>query len=164
MDTPRISRGRQLRFLAALRKSGNVLSAASDAHVDRASIEEARRTDREFAREWEAAEKAVTSQLEYEAWRRAMEGVPEPIISEGKILRDDAGQPLSIQRYSDALLIELLRKNRTGKSYDGRFWKAPLGSRLIRRLSFFLLTLAVLAISGLAAQWLQNHLFIAAFH
>lgn len=112
MRTSGISRARQLRFLAALARSGNVASAAIDAHVDRTSLAFTRRTDQEFAQEWEAAEQAAVHKLEQEAWRRAVFGVPEPLISEGKVVRDDEGRPLSIQRYSDTLLIEMLRMNR----------------------------------------------------
>jgi hypothetical protein len=124
MRTPGISRGRQLRFLSALAKGGSVAAAAVDANVDRASLEEARSIDRAFAREWEAAEEAATHKLEHEAWRRAVDGVPEPLISEGKLVRDDDGRPLSIQRYSDALLIEMLRINRPGRFAGRIFWKA----------------------------------------
>lgn len=165
MYTSKISRGRQLRFLAALGKSGNVVSAALDAHVDRAGLEETRRRDRTFAQEWEAAEQAATYQLVHEAWRRAMDGVPEPIISEGKVVRDDAGQPLAIQRYSDALLIELLRINRAGKYSSRIYWKSVINSPPIRRLALIcLIILFALAIGGMAVHLLRNHLYIASFH
>jgi hypothetical protein len=55
--------------------------------------------------------------------RRAVDGVPEPFISEGKVVRDDEGRPLSIQRYSDALLIELLRMSHTRNSPGELFLK-----------------------------------------
>ena len=35
-------------------------------------------------------------------------GVPEPLVSAGKVVRDDDGQPIAIRRYSDALMIALL--------------------------------------------------------
>jgi len=41
-----------------------------------------------------------------------VEGVAEPLVSAGKLVRDDAGQPVVIPRYSDNLLISLLRMHR----------------------------------------------------
>jgi hypothetical protein len=43
--------------------------------------------------------------LEAEAWRRAVDGVPEPLVSGGKVVRNDDGQPLAIRRYSDSLIF-----------------------------------------------------------
>src|SRR5262249_18049984 len=39
--------------------------------------------------------------------------VSEPVVSAGKLVRDDEGQPLFVQRYSDRLLAELLRARRS---------------------------------------------------
>jgi hypothetical protein len=41
-----------------------------------------------------------------------VEGVPEPLVSGGKIIRDDDGQPIAIRRYSDNLLLALLKARR----------------------------------------------------
>jgi hypothetical protein len=38
--------------------------------------------------------------------------VPEPLVSAGKLVRDDDGQPIAIRRYSDNLLLALLRAHR----------------------------------------------------
>lgn len=46
--------------------------------------------------------------LDGEALRRAVHGVDEPLVSMGKLVRDAQGQPLTIKRYSDTLLIKLL--------------------------------------------------------
>jgi len=165
MQTPTISRAQQLRFLEALTKGGNVASAAMTARVDEMRLDEARRTDPTFAREWEEAENARARRLEHEAWRRAVDGVPEPLISDGKIVRDDDGRPLSIQRYSDALLIEILRMNRPNKFIGRSFWMALRRSRPMRRLALIsVITLSVLVVGGLALQWLRNHVFVATFH
>lgn len=165
MHTPKISRGRQLRFLAALARSGNVISAAIAAHLDRAALEEARRTDRAFANEWDMAEATAAHKLEDEAWRRAVEGVPEPLISEGKVVRDDDGRPLSIQRYSDALLIEMLRMYRLPKFRRKSLWRTALDSRRMKFLALgSLIVFVTLATGSLVLQWLESHLLIAAFH
>ena len=42
----------------------------------------------------------------------AVDGVQEPLVSAGKLVRDDDGQVVLIRRYSDRLLAELLRTRR----------------------------------------------------
>jgi hypothetical protein len=58
--------------------------------------------------------------LEAEAWRRAVAGVREPIVSGGKVVRDDDGQPIAIRRYSDNLLFALLKARRPEKFREQR--------------------------------------------
>ena len=166
MYTSKVNRGRRLRFLAALAKGGEAPSAAEDARVDIGNLEEARRIDRFFAREWEVAERAAaTYRLEKEAWRRAVDGMPEPVVNEGKVVRDDAGQPLSVKRYSDALLIELLRASRGGKFAGEGFWKVLINSRSLRRLVLVVvISLITLIAGGVALQWARNHFFFASFN
>jgi hypothetical protein len=38
--------------------------------------------------------------------------VAEPLVSAGKLVRDDNGQPVMVQRYSDNLLMALLKAHR----------------------------------------------------
>ena len=158
MQTPKISRRRQQRFLVALAKDGNVASAAAAAQVDPAHLEAARRMDQAFAGEWEAAERAAARKLEQEAWRRAVVGVPEPLISDGKVVRDEDGRPVSVQRYSDTLLIEMLRMNQSGNPSARKFWLSTLGSHLMKRPVLYLIVFVGTATSGLAFLWLHNHL------
>ena len=44
-----------------------------------------------FAKEWEEAEEIAADRLEAEAWRRGVEGVPEPLVSAGKLAPYGAG-------------------------------------------------------------------------
>jgi hypothetical protein len=159
MPTPRISRTRQLRFLAALTKSGNVVSAAIDAHVEREELEQARRANRTFAKEWKTAQRAGAKALEREALRRALHGVPEPVVNEGKVVRDDHGRPMSVQRYSDALLIEILRRPRPWNFAFESFWRGIKLAALV-----FLIAFVLLAAGSLAFQWLESHLIISTRH
>jgi len=46
--------------------------------------------------------------------------VPEPLVSSGKVVRDDDGQPLAIRRYSDNLLLALLKARRPEKFKETR--------------------------------------------
>jgi hypothetical protein len=108
MHPSRISRDRQQRFLKALAKTGHPAAATGAAGVDQARIEELRASDPEFGKQWETAEKLFDEMLDYEAHRRAVSGVQEPLISDGKIVHDDAGRPVALSRPSDLLLLILL--------------------------------------------------------
>jgi hypothetical protein len=103
---------RQQRFIKALSKTGNVTKAAALARASRTRIYERRRVDPVFAAAWEDAEEVAADRLEDEARRRAVEGVPEPLVSAGKLVRDDDGQPIIIRRYSDNLLLALIKARR----------------------------------------------------
>jgi hypothetical protein len=41
-----------------------------------------------------------------------VEGVAEPFVSAGKLVRGDDGKPITVQRYSDNLLLALLKMRR----------------------------------------------------
>ena len=109
MPASRIGKGRQQRFLAALSATGNELAAASKAGVDRAQLLELREDDQEFGAQWEKARKTFAEGLEQTAYRRAIQGIPEPLVSDGKCVRDDEGHPLLTPRFSDSLLLALLK-------------------------------------------------------
>lgn len=109
MQTPRLGRDRQQRFLKALAKTGNVVAAAAEAGVDPDRIEELRRGDPEFAAQWGRAEKLFDEVLDHEVHQRAIAGVHEPLVSDGKVVRDDDGRPIALSRHSDLLLLALLK-------------------------------------------------------
>ena len=52
-----------------------------------------------------AADVQATETLEHEAWRRARDGVAEPVYQHGKLVG-------TVQRFSDSLLMFLLRARR----------------------------------------------------
>jgi hypothetical protein len=108
----KLTHERQQRFLKALSETGSVTTAAEIAGTSRTRLYAARKAHPAFATAWEEAEETAADRLEDEARRRALEGVPEPLVSAGKLVRDDDGQPIFIQRYSDRLLAELLRARR----------------------------------------------------
>jgi hypothetical protein len=88
-------------FLKALAEFGSIAAAARA--CDRASrtVHEWRDRDAAFAEAWDEALQIAVGKLEKEAWRRAVDGVPEPLVSGGKILG-------TVQRYSDSLMKTLL--------------------------------------------------------
>jgi hypothetical protein len=102
-----------------------------------------RKQDPGFASAWEEAEESAADALEAEAWRRAVDGVPEPLISAGKVVHDDDGQALAIRRYSDILMLALLKAapsaSKTGPSSSTTLpmvspigWKRRDSGRLLK--------------------------------
>ncbi|HLG85977.1 MAG TPA: terminase [Alphaproteobacteria bacterium] len=119
MKRNQFTQARRGRFLAALEASGNVSVAARAAGIGRATAYRWRGRDVTFAADWDEAEAVAADALEREAWHRAVEGVPEPVVSAGRLVMveraDGSMAPLTIRRYSDALLITLLRARRPEK-------------------------------------------------
>ena len=103
----KLTRARQEQFLKALAETGSVATSAALAGTSRTRVYELRKADPAFASAWEDAEEIAADRLEEEARRRAVEGVEEPLVSGGKLVRDDNGQPITVRRYSDNLLLAL---------------------------------------------------------
>lgn len=92
-------------FLAELRLSGNVTAAARAAGRDRRCFYRDRQNNTEFAFAWLDALEEATDRLEGEAVRRAVSGIDEQRFYQGSEIG-------SVTRYSDALLMFLLRARR----------------------------------------------------
>jgi hypothetical protein len=114
----RLTRERQARFLKGLADTGTVSAAVEMAGTGRTRVYELRKRNPAFAAGWEEAEERAADSLEAEAWRRAVAGVPELLVSGGKVVRDNDGQPIAIRRYSDALMIALLKARRPERFKD----------------------------------------------
>src|ERR1700746_3400356 len=112
MKRLKLTRAPQARFLKVLADTGNVTAAVAAAGISRTRAYERRKTDPAFAAAWDEAEDIATDRLEDEARRRAMEGVAEPLVSAGKLVRGDDGQPITVRRYSDNLLLALIKARR----------------------------------------------------
>lgn len=108
------------RFLEALAKTGNVTRACEQANLGRARAYALREQDETFAAAWTEAEEIAVDALEAEARRRAIEGVQRPLVSAGKVVKDDNGEPIILREYSDTLLIALLRAHRPRKFNTAR--------------------------------------------
>jgi hypothetical protein len=76
----------------------------------------------------------AADRLEAEAWRRAVDGVSEPLVSAGKLVCDADGLPMVIQRYSDNLLALLLRAHGPEKFRDRTAIELDISDRLADRL------------------------------
>ena len=128
MKRLKLTRARQEHFLKALAQTGNVTKAVEIAGTSRSRVYELRRTDSAFAAAWDEAEETAADAIEAEARRRAIEGVQEPLVSAGRIVRDDDGQPISIRRYSDNLLLALLKHRLQRREKSVRFQLPTLQS------------------------------------
>src|SRR6516164_4149786 len=128
-----VGRRKQL-FLEALAARGNMTAAAQAAGVSRACAYLHRQNDDAFANAWEQAEEIAADRLEAEAWRRGVEGVEEPGISLGKVGAGSDGEPLMIRRYSDTVLLALLRAHRPEKYRERSSVEIDVSDKLWERL------------------------------
>jgi hypothetical protein len=132
--TRKITAQRKQRFLLALAETGNVRASCIAAAVSRQPIYDQRHADPAFAKAWEEAAEIAADRLESEAWRRGVDGVPEPLVSAGRLVCDQSGEPMTIKRYSDNLLLALLRATRPEKFRDRSSVEFDISDRLAERL------------------------------
>ncbi len=96
---------RRRTFLVTLAESGNVSAAVRAAEVSRSRAYVLKATDPAFAAAWDDALEAAVDHLEAEARHRAIDGVEQPHFHQGKVCG-------TVRKYSDALLMFLLRAHR----------------------------------------------------
>lgn len=101
----------QQKFLDEFSKHGMVIRAAEAVGVHRMTVHKYVKDDPNFAERFHEARDRATEVLEAEAWRRAVHGVREPLVSMGEIVGHK-------QVYSDTLLCLLLRANAPTKYRD----------------------------------------------
>ena len=94
---------RKARYLVALAATGIHSEAALVAGVNRRSAYSWRKNE-DFAEACDAAMEQAAGVMEKEARRRGLEGVPEPVFHKGHVVGH-------VQRYSDQLLLALLKAN-----------------------------------------------------
>ena len=109
-------------FLWHLRQNGNVAAACREAGITREHSYHARKLDPAFATAWKQAMAEATDVLEAEARRRATEGVFNGYS------KDENGTLHEIRRYSDTLLIFLLKAHRPKKYRDNA--RVEIGGRI----------------------------------
>jgi hypothetical protein len=103
------------KFLAALASGLSVTGAAGISGVGRATVYNWRESDEAFRAAWDDAIEAGTDRLEDEAHRRAHDGVEEPVVTMGRIARNDDGSMLVLRKYPDTLMCLLLKSRRPEK-------------------------------------------------
>ncbi len=98
-------------FFVTLAATGNVSDSAATTGYGRRSVYEWRDKDEEFKARWNEALAKAGDVLEAEARRRAVEGWEEPVFYRGKSVG-------KVRKYSDTLLIFLLKGNKPDKFKD----------------------------------------------
>ena len=98
-------------FLEAFEQTGMISRACEEIGISRQTAYAERQRNEDFAVEWHEVEERVTETMEREAYRRAVEGVTEPVVSAGKHVTD-------VQSYSDRLLEFMLKARRPEKYRD----------------------------------------------
>jgi hypothetical protein len=101
-------------FLAVLGQTASPTRAAAAVGVSRTWAYAARERDFEFKIAWDEAVDLAMERLLEESYRRAVDGVEEPVVQGGRVVsvRDpETGEerPFSVIRYSDRLMEVLLK-------------------------------------------------------
>lgn len=112
-STPKPRRDWRPAFLADLQSNGIVSHAAIAAGIDKKTAYNEYHRNKEFASDWDEAVETATDTLEKEAIRRARDGTDEPVYYQGEKVG-------TVKRYSDALLMFLLRANRSKFRNDAK--------------------------------------------
>ena len=81
-----MSRKKRKVFIKTLALTGKVIAAARAAgYADSIHLNRMRKDDEEFAKQWEEALDSAGDMVEAEAFRRAIEGILEPVYYKGEI-------------------------------------------------------------------------------
>lgn len=88
-----------------------VSRACEQIGISRQTAYQERQRNEDFAVKWADVEERTTETMEREAYRRAVEGIVEPVVSAGKHVTD-------VTSYSDRLLEFMLKARRPEKYRD----------------------------------------------
>ncbi|SRR5258708_9815808 len=97
-------------FLQEFEQCSTILDACVVANIDRSTFQNWLEHDEEFSFRYNQAKASSDDVIRRAIKNRAIDGWQEPIVSMGKVVFHD-GQPLTVTKYSDALLA-LLAKSR----------------------------------------------------
>lgn len=121
----------QAQFLAAYEHCANIIAAAEQSEIHRTLVYYWQEHDEIFGMAFNLADKAANAHIEAEIRRRGIEGVVEPVVSNGQLVyediavlddngdqkKDDRGRPMwqrgrmiTVRKYSDTLLIFYAKK------------------------------------------------------
>lgn len=103
--------GKKMAFLAAYASIGTIRGASEASGVAASSHYDWLRKDPKYVEDFEQAQLDSCKALEAEARRRALEGVSEPVYQMGQCVGHK-------QKYSDTLLIFLMKANNPSKFGD----------------------------------------------
>lgn len=106
----------QSTFLEAFAESANVRSSCQMVGIDRSTFYQWLEHDESFTLAFRQAELEANDTIRAELFRRAVQGVEEPVVSMGSLVYHQ-GKPLTVKKYSDSLLA-LLAKARMPEFRD----------------------------------------------
>lgn len=111
---------RQCLFLRSFARYGIVAQGCRAANISRVSYNHWVGSDKWFAERAKVAKDIAADHIESEAFRRAVEGVDEPVIFQGEVsmVEDpETGEkrPLTVKKYSDPLMQLVLKGTRPEK-------------------------------------------------
>src|SRR5450755_2966632 len=109
-------KAKQQKFLDAYSKGTSLSASARIAGVDRTTVYHWKE-DEDFARRFADAYEDGNDRIDDAILTRAVDGYEVPMLSMGKLVRDDDGEPMMETRYSDSLAT-LLAKSRMPKYRD----------------------------------------------
>lgn len=107
-------------FIEALRTGLSIRAACDAAGIGRRTAYDMKAADEVFAAAWAEAIEDGSDLIEDEARRRAVDGVEEPVIAMGRIAKTDDGKMLTVRKYSDTLMVNILKARRPER-YRERF-------------------------------------------
>jgi hypothetical protein len=96
-------------FLLNFAVSANLTAACRAAGVERITVYRWQEHDETFSLRYKQAEAEVNDVVRAAIFRRAVEGVNEPLHHNGRIVKDEQGKPVTVKKYSDTLLIFLAK-------------------------------------------------------
>jgi hypothetical protein len=106
-------------FLAHFLTSGTILQGSKLTGIQPTTVEYWREYDPAFEKNFQKTDALITESLVTAAHHRAVYGVPEYVISHGKLVLDANKEPLVKRNYSD-LLVMFLLKSRDREKYSDR--------------------------------------------
>ncbi len=99
----------QTLFLEMFRKTGIITDSCQYANIARNTFYGWLEHDETFSLQYHQAEQEASDMLEHLILTRVLNGAKKPVVSMGKIVRDDDGKPLMEIVYSDQLLMFLAK-------------------------------------------------------
>ncbi len=125
-STARLTEAKKAIFLEVLGDTGIVTEACARSGLARRTVYFWRGKDPSFAEAWTQALERGVDALEDEALRRALGGRLEPVFYQGK----ECG---AVRKYSDTLLMFMLKARRPEKKSASRLWFSLINSNSSKR-------------------------------
>ena len=118
-------------FVGMLGQVPNITAVCRLMNITTDNVLKARKKDPDFDKKVLNAIDEGYDTLEEEARRRAVDGVVEPVFYKGELIVSKGGVPAGIRKYSDQLLIFLLKGYRPKKFNPGAKLQLDTGGKKV---------------------------------